>query len=216
MRSPFRRLAAIAGLTAVFLAPAGLAQAVPPVDFPPGTFVVDQAGVLGSRTGEVEDAVRELQQSEGLNVYIVYVDEFTDPADRQQWLNATSGLNSMGSVDSVLAVAVDSRQYVFESAQDNPVEPYDQNIARAIRPALGAGEWADAALDHGGRRQGRCHGRRRVGHVRWRRGLAGPGAADRRCGGGGRRRGPAVHPGQAEEGLPPTAPTGCRPRRPSD
>ena len=58
MRSPFRRLAAIAGLTAVFLAPAGLAQAVPPVDFPPGTFVVDQAGVLGSRTGEVEDAVR--------------------------------------------------------------------------------------------------------------------------------------------------------------
>ncbi|MET1156335.1 TPM domain-containing protein [Arthrobacter sp.] len=146
MRSPFRRLAAVAGLTAVFLAPAALAHAVPPVDFPPGEFVVDQAGVLGARTGEVEDAVRELQQSEGLNVYIVYVDEFTDPADRQQWLKATSELNSMGSVDSVLAVAVDSREYVFESSQDNPVEPYDQNIAQSIRPALGAEEWADAAL----------------------------------------------------------------------
>src|SRR3954452_13736351 len=121
MRSPFRRLAAVAGLTAVFLAPAGLAQAAPPVDFPPGEFVVDQAGVLGSRTGEVQDAVRELQQSEGLNVYIVYVDEFTDPTDPQQWLDGTASLNSLGSVDSILTVAVDSRQYLFESGRRNPV-----------------------------------------------------------------------------------------------
>ena len=146
MRSPFRRLAAVAGLTAVFLAPAALAHAVPPVDIPPGEFVVDQAGVLGARTAEVEDAVRELQQSEGLNVYIVFVDEFTEPADRNQWVLEMAELNSLGTVDSLLAVAVDGREYLFQSAEGNPVVSRDQNIAQSIRPALGEADWAGAAL----------------------------------------------------------------------
>ncbi|TJY71297.1 TPM domain-containing protein [Arthrobacter sp. CAU 1506] len=146
MRSSFRRLAATAGLTAVFLAPASLAHAVPPVDFPPGEFVMDQAGVLGARSGEVEDAVRELQQSEGLNVYIVYVDEFTDPTDRGQWVLDTSKLNSMGSTDSMLAVAVDTREAYFQSAPGNPVASKDQNIYQSAVPELSQDQWADAAL----------------------------------------------------------------------
>ncbi|EMY33523.1 hypothetical protein D477_014481 [Arthrobacter crystallopoietes BAB-32] len=130
----------------MFLSPAA-AVAAPPVDIPPGEFVVDQANVLdAAEQAEVEDAIAELQQAEGLNVYVVFVDEFTEPAERRQWLLDTADLNNLGSIDSMLAVAVDSREFHFQSAQGSPIAAQDQNIAQSLRPELGQGNWAGAAL----------------------------------------------------------------------
>src|SRR6185312_8637933 len=52
----------------------------------------------------------------------------------------------MGSTDSLLAVAVDTREAYFQSAEGNPVVSKDQNIFQSALPALSQDQWADAAL----------------------------------------------------------------------
>ena len=58
----FRRRAAVAGIAALALLPAAAANAEPPVTIPGGTYVVDDANALGSRTQEVKDAVAKLSK----------------------------------------------------------------------------------------------------------------------------------------------------------
>ena len=70
MRSLLTRLGAAVGLSAVFMAPAA-ANAEPPVEIPPGEFVIDEAGVLGAEQADVEEAVSNLRQEEGLGLYVV-------------------------------------------------------------------------------------------------------------------------------------------------
>nr|WP_264795082.1 TPM domain-containing protein [Arthrobacter mangrovi] len=122
------------------------AMAEPPVDIPPGEFVVDQANVLGADKAEVENAVEDLRQEHGLGLFVVYVDTFEDPADPHDWLVATARNKGLGSSDSMLAVAVESRKAWFQSAEGSAIRPYDQQIFQSISPALSRGDWAEAGV----------------------------------------------------------------------
>ncbi|NKX52552.1 TPM domain-containing protein, partial [Arthrobacter deserti] len=130
------RLAA-AVMLAVLLAVPAAARAEPPVTIPPGQFVVDSAGVLGGEAGEVEDAVRTLQQERGLGLYIIYVDTFTNPDNAREWVVETASRKGLGSSDSILAVAVDQRAAHFQSGQGGPLAGKDQAIYQSVVPALG-------------------------------------------------------------------------------
>ncbi|MFD1213460.1 TPM domain-containing protein [Arthrobacter sp. GCM10027362] len=141
------RFLAAAGLLAVLLTVPVAARAEPPVTIPPGQFVVDRAGVLGNRAGEVEDAVRNLQQERGLGLYIIYVDTFTDPGNARQWVVETADKKGLGSSDSILAIAVDQRAAHFQSGQGGPLAGKEQAIFQSVVPALGRSDWAQAGLD---------------------------------------------------------------------
>ncbi|WP_336712604.1 TPM domain-containing protein [Arthrobacter sp. USHLN218] len=145
MRSLLARLGAAFGLSIVLMSPAA-AMAEPPVDIPPGEFVVDQANVLGADKAEVENAVEELRQEHGLGLFVVYVDTFEDPTDPHDWLVATAQKKGLGSSDSMLAVAVESRKAWFQSAEGSAIRPYDQQIFQSISPSLSRGDWAEAGV----------------------------------------------------------------------
>jgi hypothetical protein len=143
-------LSAVAGLA---LADAARAEA--PVDIPPGEFVVDQAEVLSSaEEQEITQAINDLRTEEGQNLFVVYVDEFTDqagqPLDRQEWIADVAQAKGLGSQDSLLAIAVDQRQYGFDADQANSIAPLQNEIIQEyITPALpqvGEDNWAEAAL----------------------------------------------------------------------
>ncbi|WP_262105541.1 TPM domain-containing protein [Arthrobacter sp. Marseille-P9274] len=145
MRSLLARLGAAFGLSIVLMSPAA-AMAEPPVDIPPGEFVVDQANVLGADKAEVENAIAELRQEHGLGLFVVYVDTFEDPTDPHDWLVATATKKDLGSSDSMLAVAVDSQKAWFQSAEGSAIRPHDQQIFQSISPSLSRGDWAEAGV----------------------------------------------------------------------
>ncbi|MGP5733045.1 TPM domain-containing protein, partial [Arthrobacter rhombi] len=152
MRSISRRVPAAAGFALLsILLLAGPASAEPPVTIPPGQYVVDEAGVLGSEAGRVDEAVTQLQDSEGLNLYVIYVDKFTDPSDMDGWVQAVAEKKGMGTTDSVLAIATGDRQLRLKSNDSGKIAAHDADIVTDyITPelrssTLTADDWASAA-----------------------------------------------------------------------
>lgn len=137
------------------LALADAARAEAPVDIPPGEFVVDQAEVLTSaQEEEITQAINDLQSQEGQNLFVLYVDEFTDadgqPMDRQEWVAEVAENKGAGSQDSILAIAVEQRQYAFGATQANSIEPLTgeviQEYIQPVMPDPGEDDWVTPAL----------------------------------------------------------------------
>lgn len=146
MRSMSHRLGAVLGALALFLLPATAAHAEPPVTIDPGQFIVDDAGVLGSRAGDVKDAVEKLQQDHQYNLYVVFVDTFDHPSDPQAWAQAVATKKNMGRFDALLAVAVTGRHFRFASGSFSQ-QQQDSIAQDAIIPNLHKDDWAQAAID---------------------------------------------------------------------
>ncbi|GAA3682965.1 TPM domain-containing protein [Arthrobacter ginkgonis] len=143
---PWRAAAVAAALLpAVVFAPAAAADS--PVTIPPGEFVVDQAGVLGSDRGQVEQAIEDLRDNAGQTLFVIYVDSFTNPSDMDAWVEEVAQTKGMGSTDSVLAVAVETRQARFKSDNAGRIAPFDEEIYREyILPNLAEDRWAEAGV----------------------------------------------------------------------
>jgi hypothetical protein len=140
-------LSVVAGLV---LADAARAEA--PVDIPPGVFVVDEAQVLSSaEEDEITQAINDLRLEDGQNLFVVYVDEYEQPTDPQEWTAEVAQNKGMGSGDSILTVAVESRQYVYDADQANSIQPLQDEIRQEYiaptLPAPGEDDWVTPALE---------------------------------------------------------------------
>ncbi|WP_291044804.1 TPM domain-containing protein [Herbiconiux sp.] len=144
--------AAAAAATALLVVPGALlappaAHAGDPVSFD-GRYVVDEAGVLGSDEGEVQDAVQKLATEQGVNLFVVYTDSFENPSDRGAWTDEVASINQFGTNDVLLAVAVDDRLY--QLSVDGGFALDDEQLERIetddIIPALRVDDWAGAAV----------------------------------------------------------------------
>ena len=124
------------------------AQATDPVNLG-GSYVVDRVGVLGTRAAEVQDALDELSQTEGTNLFVVYVDSFTGVADREAWADDTAMKNDLGVNDVLLAVATDDRLYQLSVDPDFALT--DAQLSElettSIQPSLRQNDWAGAAIN---------------------------------------------------------------------
>jgi len=124
------------------------AHAVEPVDLS-GAYVVDQADVLSSADEtEVTDALDRLSTDTGVNLFVVYVDSFSSPADRTAWGEATASLNQLGTNDVLLSVAVDDQLYDLSVADDSTISTSDREALETdvVVPHLRDGDWAGAAV----------------------------------------------------------------------
>ena len=139
-------LALVAGAALALAAPAA-AWAEDPVDFG-STPIVDTVGALGGSTDEVLSAIDRAADSGGRQLFVAYVDEFTNPEAADAWANDTAVANNMGAEDYLLAVAVDGRAYYLSAASDASLSAED--IARisseVIEPELRDEDWAGAAI----------------------------------------------------------------------
>ncbi|MCY1159229.1 MAG: hypothetical protein MOP51_2254 [Citricoccus sp.] len=137
-------LSAVAGLA---LADAARAA----VDIPPGVFVVDEAQVLTpAQENEISQAIDDLRRSEGQGLYVLYVDDFGDAASSGEFIAEVAQDKGIGDQESILAIAVESRQVGFDAHQANSIAPLQQEIsAEYILPAMpapGDDDWVTPAL----------------------------------------------------------------------
>ncbi|PPI20936.1 hypothetical protein C5D34_10910 [Rathayibacter sp. AY1B1] len=146
-----RRLPALAALliaAVLALVPATAATAESPVSFSSST-VLDSVGVLSSgETTEIEQASRALYDQHRVQLFVAFVDSFSDPSDRAAWADATATRNGLGTDDVLLAVAVDARQYQVSVAQGFALDDAQISSLQSddIEPRLADGDWAGAAV----------------------------------------------------------------------
>ena len=152
MRSKFKRILAVIGLTGLLAVPAGAAWAEDPVTIPSGTNIVDNAKVLGGRSGEVQEAIQKLLKDHKYNLYVVTVDSFTNPTVPADWAAAVAANKGMGRSDAVLAIAKDGKfSFVLNSA--SPIKSKQGAISQnAVTANLAGGkrDFAQAAIDTAG------------------------------------------------------------------
>lgn len=122
--------------------------ATPPVDLA-GAYVLDEVGVLGPNHAEAEAAAKRLATDTDLGLFVVIVDEFTDPTDRVAWALETAERNQLGDDDLLLAIAVDDRLYEINAAPGFPLD--DATLTRIedrrLLPALSNDQWSQAVVD---------------------------------------------------------------------
>lgn len=142
--SPF---VAVLALLALMVGPAGLAQAEPPVSIPGGSYIIDNANVLGGREAEVQAAIDKLGQDHGLTFFVVYVDSF-DGEPEVEWGQQVAEKKQLGANDALLVVAVQDRKFALLADLDKIPDAKNQSIqTNAIKPQLAQEEWAQAAID---------------------------------------------------------------------
>ncbi|MEV8273978.1 TPM domain-containing protein [Microbacterium sp. NPDC077184] len=141
-----RWAAMLALMLALVCVPATAASATPPVDLGSG-YVLDDAGVLSSADADAaEKRLTQLRTETGVDLWVVFVDTFTDPDSSEAWANETAGRNGLGPTQYLMAVAVDSRQFYISGDSEGPVT-FDQLGAieqQDVQPALAAEDWLGA------------------------------------------------------------------------
>ncbi|GGH97854.1 TPM domain-containing protein [Arthrobacter liuii] len=149
MRSKFKRILAVIGLAGLLAVPAGAAWAEDPVTIPSGTNVVDDANLLGSRKGEVQDAVQKLLKDHKYNLYVITVNTFTNPTDPKTWSQTVATNKGMGRYDVILAMSNDGKYY-FAPNSASPIASKTNEISQnAVVANLAGGkrDFAQAAID---------------------------------------------------------------------
>lgn len=139
-------LAIVAGVVLALAAPAA-AWAENPVDFG-STPIVDTVGALDGSTDEVIAAIDRAADSSGRQLFVAYVDEFTNPEAADAWANDTAIANNMGVEDYLLAVAVEGRAYYLSADSEASLsdEELDRISLEVIEPELRDEDWAGAAI----------------------------------------------------------------------
>nr|WP_309062538.1 TPM domain-containing protein [Streptomyces sp.] len=137
-------LLAVGGLT---LASAHAASADAPVDLSEEGQITDRAGALGDREPEVAEALARLADEHGLQLFVVYVRDFSGRS-AQRWASETAARNGLGASDVLLAVATGDRQYAYFVETSSPLTRRDltEVDATAVSPALRQNDWAGAAI----------------------------------------------------------------------
>jgi hypothetical protein len=149
MRSKFKRILAVIGLTGLLAVPAAAAWAEDPVTIPSGTNIVDDANVLGGRKAEVQDAIAKLLKDHKYNLYVVTVKSFENPTKPEDWGKAVAEKKSMGKADVLLAIST-AGQFYFATDSSSAIRPKQSNISQnAVTANLAGGkkDYAQAAID---------------------------------------------------------------------
>ncbi len=127
------------------------AAAVPPPTLG-SSYVLDTADALtDAEEASVQTRLTALRDQTGLDMWVVYVPEFTDPSGAADWANETANRNELGPDQYVLAVAIsgDTFAYYLSGDVDDGVLSAAQlgDIEQTrVEPALEAGDDAGAAI----------------------------------------------------------------------
>src|SRR5690554_1592668 len=144
------RTTVLLGLIVAMFLPAwlaGTAVATPPVTLS-SEFVTDDAGVLSSaELTDVNQRLSELAASDGGDLYVVFVDEFTAPSVSTQWADETAIDNGLGTDQYLIAIAVDAGQYAISADEAGPLSD-DQidHVLQAMEDGLRQNDWDRAVI----------------------------------------------------------------------
>jgi hypothetical protein len=121
------------------------AAATDPLDI--GQQITDQAGVLGDREPEVQQALDQFFDRTGDRLYVVYVPSFDD-ATPAEWAAATAKKSELGPTAVYLVFATKNRAFGHAAADPKYTEAGLDAIDRdQILPALRDDDYAKATID---------------------------------------------------------------------
>ncbi|MFC1415098.1 TPM domain-containing protein [Streptacidiphilus cavernicola] len=131
----------------VLLVLPGSARADGPITLDRTGQITDKVGALGQRRPEVATALRNLDTSRHLQLFVAYVNGFSGQS-ASAWAHATAQRNGLGQDDLLLAVATHDRQYAVSADNDSGLTQSQINQVNtlAIEPALRQNDWAGAAI----------------------------------------------------------------------
>ncbi|MFE6979584.1 TPM domain-containing protein [Streptomyces griseus] len=140
-------LAALSAVCWLVLPAAAPARADDPVELSRDGQITDRVGALGDRTEQVEDALDRLYEDERIQLFVVYVRDFSGRSG-QTWSDETADRNGLGQDDVLLSVATHDRQYAYTVDAGSPLTDAQlRDVAgTAIEPALRENDWAGAAI----------------------------------------------------------------------
>lgn len=121
------------------------ASATPPVDLG-SAYVTDADDVLTDAEEEQANArLGRTFDETGIDLYVVFVDDFTDPSDRVDWANTTADANGLGDSQYLLAVSTEGRQYFISSLDTGPLSEADLSaVEERVLPELRDSDWSGA------------------------------------------------------------------------
>ncbi|MFD8572334.1 TPM domain-containing protein [Streptomyces sp. NPDC059639] len=142
-----RTAAAVLLCLAWLLLPASPGHADDPVTLSRTGQLTDKVNALGDRKDAAADALADLDDARGIQLFVVYVRDFSGRS-AQSWADTTADKNGLGLGDVLLAVATHDRQYAFSVDQDSRLtDAQIQDIAQTgVEPALRKNDWAGAAV----------------------------------------------------------------------
>ncbi|GAB1813766.1 TPM domain-containing protein [Mycobacterium sp. MUNTM1] len=131
---------------------AGLLWASPAGAQPPSKLtdhITDSTGALtASDRAAVSAAIDRLNRDRHIQLWVVYVDNF-NRFKPDNWADRTRSLSGLGDHDALLAVATNTKLYVFNvPPQVQGLTPAELNSLQTnqIEPVLGARNWGGAAV----------------------------------------------------------------------
>ncbi|MFV0374401.1 TPM domain-containing protein [Microbacterium sp.] len=139
---------ALAAAALMVVGATSAALATGPISLDENRFV-DQSDVLDTGAEQtVQDRLIALSDDTDVDLWVVYVDDFSDPADPAEWANQTASINGLGPNQYLLAIATEGRQYYLSGDSSGPVSEdqlatIEQN---RIQPQLTSGDWAGGAI----------------------------------------------------------------------
>lgn len=127
------------------------AAAVPPPSLG-SSYVVDGVDALtAAEEATVQSRLVALHDQTGLDMWVIYVPEFTDPPGAADWANETANRNELGPDQYVLAIAISGDSFAYYLSGD--VEDGILSAAQLgeieqnrVQPTLEAGDDAQAAI----------------------------------------------------------------------
>ncbi|OBF43153.1 hypothetical protein A5787_15060 [Mycobacterium sp. 852002-50816_SCH5313054-b] len=127
---------------------AGLLLATPAGAQPPSKVtdhITDNTGALtDSGRAAVSSAIDRLYRDRHIQLWVVYVDNFSR-FKPENWANQTRSASGMGDHDALLAVATNTKSYVFD-VPGLPAAELNALRSNQIEPAINAKEWSIAAV----------------------------------------------------------------------
>ncbi|MCI2237345.1 TPM domain-containing protein [Kineococcus sp. TRM81007] len=106
--------------------------------------VTDRVGALDG--SDVAPALRELQQREGVQLWVVLVDSF-DGEDPVRWADETALASGLGVDDVLLAVATEEGAFAYSVDDASPLSDADlTQLSRDTEAHLVEGDWSGAVV----------------------------------------------------------------------
>lgn len=132
-------------LTSASTSPLSLAPAEGPVSIPPGTQIVDNAGLLGSKKADVQKAIDSLRKSRGATMYVVIVKSF-DGQDPATWANTVMKNKQGGRNDFIFAIATDDRKFGRDFPTNSKLKSDQQSNITAVFTSEMSGKDISASI----------------------------------------------------------------------
>ncbi|MBS0025271.1 TPM domain-containing protein [Microbacterium paraoxydans] len=109
-------------------------------------YVTDRAGALSpSEKSAVESRLQELSANSSADLFVVLVDDFTNPSDSAAWADAVASASNLGPSQYLLAIAVEGRSLYISADSAGPLSNSQlDGIENDIAPLAANGDWAGA------------------------------------------------------------------------